>query len=217
MFTYWLPWPVKRKATLPAAGPLPRKTPWAWKAFQVAGASVASAFCAFFSRSTSSLLVPVVDGDPLAAPRGPPGPAPPPAARWPSWASSSRASTFFLSPSTDRRADHGDVRAGAAWPAEARRPAPPVAKGAADRDLRRAVLLREGARHVLLEDDVEVRPAEAVGGHPAAPWRAVAPASTRRSSWFAAKGARGEVDARVGLLARSASAAAPSRGRRRPP
>ena len=54
MFTYWLPWPVKRNAIFPGAGPLPRKTPCAWKAFQVAGASVARAFCAFFRRSASS-------------------------------------------------------------------------------------------------------------------------------------------------------------------
>ena len=55
MFTYWLPWPVKRNAILPGAGPLPRKTPWAWKARQVAAASVARAFWAFCRRSTSSL------------------------------------------------------------------------------------------------------------------------------------------------------------------
>ena len=54
MFTYWLPWPVKRKAIFPAAFPLPRKTPWAWNARQVAGASVARAFRAFCRRSTSS-------------------------------------------------------------------------------------------------------------------------------------------------------------------
>ena len=55
MFTYWLPWPVKRKAILPGAGPLPRKTPCAWNAFQVAGASMARAFWAFCRRSTRSL------------------------------------------------------------------------------------------------------------------------------------------------------------------
>ena len=54
MFTYWLPCPVKRNAILPGAGPLPRKTPWAWKAFQVEGASVARPFWALSRRSTSS-------------------------------------------------------------------------------------------------------------------------------------------------------------------
>ena len=54
MLVYWLPWPGKRKAILPAGAPLPRKMPWAASAFQAWGLSKPAALRALASFSSSS-------------------------------------------------------------------------------------------------------------------------------------------------------------------
>ncbi len=58
MLAYWLPWPGKRKATLPGLGPLPRKTPCACRAFQAAALSKPAALRALCRRSISSSCEP---------------------------------------------------------------------------------------------------------------------------------------------------------------
>ena len=89
-------------------------------------------------------------------------------------------------------------------------------EGRRHRDLGRPLPLRQGARDVLLEHHVEVRPAEAVSGDAAPPRGAVrrlplAQVVVRRER------RRGEVDAGVGRASRSGWAAASSRARPRRP
>ncbi len=58
MLMYWLPWPGKRKASLPGWGPRPRKMPCASIAFHACGVSSPMTLRAFCSRSTSSAWSP---------------------------------------------------------------------------------------------------------------------------------------------------------------
>ena len=175
MLTYWLPWPGNRNASLPARGPLPRKMPCAWSAFHAGGVSKPERPLGLLQLVEQLVGVAEVDRPAARAPRG-------------------RAAIGQRRPAGTRPLAHAgqqplerapSARAGAARRARRCRAAAPLRRRRGRRSrgspaTRRRDVDRGPAGvvsapgHVLLEHQVEVRAAEAVGAHAGAPRRAVA-------------------------------------------
>ena len=192
MLTYWLPWPGKRKAILPGGGPLPRKMPCACKRLPGRGlvrrrAPSAPSAAARPARPGRRSRSPAARG---AADVGRVGRRRRAASSRPARWLQRRRPAGPAAPPTVARAERQDAaqRRLAGWrrcaPCDSPLLAPLVASSAGPR--RRMLRLRcvSSARDVLLEHDVEVRAAEAVGADAA---RGAACRSRRghsRSSWF---------------------------------
>ncbi len=215
MFTYWLPCPGKRKASFPAAGPLPRKIPCDARAVRAFGASGLERLLRLSQLLEKLLADPKSIDEPLAR-----GKDVCPGAR-------GGGNEPFLHPRHEGveiapegcrrvRAEGRDAaEGGLLGSSRLRGDGGGNGRGNGNGDLV-ASFRRQHPRNVLLEDEVEVRPAETVGRDAAAPGRPVLRLPVARAR---GRGGRGSSRNRCSGSAsrRSAWAGASSRGRHRPP
>ena len=181
MFTYWLPWPGKRKASLSGGGPEPRKIPCEARACERLGGLGGDRLLRLAELLEELLARSEVDRRAARARRGRRRPARRRAAAKPP-STRARSASRFVDQRRERSlrrpcdAARRRLRSRCRRGREDRR----GLRRRRDRDLKRRLLRRQRSREVLLENDVEVGPAEAVGRDAGAPAARRRPSSTRR-------------------------------------